>query len=261
MKSLAAIVLTAAVVLGNPARADTISVTYDNPVWNPLSYDSLRFSTNSGGSFSSAVGASRYQATVTGNTGAVDPFALVNNTSDLYIYCYDLFQYITHGQSLTYTVDYSGVQARTLDFLGAVDYALNGNSNVWADPFAWLHPAAITLDGHSLTATNIAVGIQLGIWESLYDTSGTWSLTGGIFQAADVDTGSQQAFDAFVGRLGPANSVAQNQTILLRSDTAQDQITGYRGVSRQTVPEPGSLALLAIAMVGGLAARRRVRKD
>src|SRR5512143_1176723 len=159
MKAIAAIVIAAAVVVGSAARADTISVTYDNPVYNPLSYDALRFSTNSGGTFSGSVAASRYQATVNGFTGTLNGLSFVDSTSDLYIYCYDLLQYIHNGQSLTYTVDYTGVQARTLDFLGAVDYALNGNTNVWADPFAWLHPAATTLGGHNLTATNVAVGI------------------------------------------------------------------------------------------------------
>ena len=72
--------------------------------------------------------------------------------------CHDLRQGLHGG---TYTVNYS-VDARTLDFLGAVNYVLNGNSNTWADINAWLHPS----NG------NIGAAIQVGIWKSLYETSG-----------------------------------------------------------------------------------------
>src|SRR4051794_31617688 len=105
MKALVAIVATAAAVLCNGARADSISVTYDNPVWNPLSYDALRFSPNPASTFSYPVGASRYQATINSFTGSgLNGLSFVDSTNDLFIYCYDLAQYITHGQSVTYTV-------------------------------------------------------------------------------------------------------------------------------------------------------------
>lgn len=65
------------------------------------------------------------------------------------------------------------------------------------DPFAWLHP----VNGYQGAA------IQLGIWESLYDTAGTWKLGDGDFKASGLENGSsadmktQQWWDAFVGQI------------------------------------------------------------
>ena len=197
MKTLATAAFAATLVLCSTARADTITLQYDNPVWTPLSYDAIAFSTNGGASFVNAP-ATRHQSTVLGFTGALNGLSFVDNVNDLYLYCYDLFQYINHGQTVTYTVDYAGLTTRTLDYLGAVDYVLNGNTNSWSDPYAWLRPAAVTIGGQPVTATNVAAAIQLGVWESLYETDGGWDLASGQFRATYLDAGTTAAYNAFV---------------------------------------------------------------
>ena len=252
MKTWLKIAAAAGFAFSTAVAADTLTLQWDSPVFNPFAYpDPITLSTD-GGLTSQSVRGGRYQGTVLGVTGAINASELLDSADDFWTYCYDLFQYMHNGDTVAYTVNYEGPTARTLDFLGAVDYVLNGSSNTWSDPFAWLHPAN----------SHVAAAIQIGIWESLYDTSG-WSLISGSFQASGLGEETLNQYEAFQNAVGlpSVNDLPALLAFTIESETHQDQIAGRTGRVRpqQELPEPGSLALFALAGVLAAVTRRRWR--
>lgn len=253
MKTWLKIVAAAGLAFSTTVAADptdpTLNLRWDSPVFNPFAYpDQISLSTD-GGLPSRSVRAGRFQGTVLEVTGAISMSDFLDSPADFWTYCYDLLQFIHNGETVTYTVDYNGPTARTLDFLGAIDYVLNGNSNTWSDPFAWLHPV-----NH-----NVSAAIQIGIWESLYDTSG-WSLNSGLFQASGLEAATLTQYAAFQTAVNSpwVNDLPALLALTIESGTRQDQITG-RILPLQELPEPGSLALFALAGVLAAVTRRRWR--
>lgn len=250
LKNFSRLAIAAAFAVSTGAFADTVTLTYDNPIYAHGS-DGVVLAGNPPGPPTSypytSVGAGEFGATVNSYTGGLTSANFVDSQSDFFLYCYDLFQTISAGGQFTYTVNYTAAQSRTLDFLGAVNYVLNGNTNAWSDPFAWLHPAN----------AGVSAAIQLGIWDSLYDTDSDFSLATGSFQASGLDAGTTSEYALFQAAVQNAsvNDVPLSQTMVLQSADHQDQITGYRP-PRRDLPEPGSLALLAAGLIAAGVARR-----
>lgn len=232
------------------AQAATVTITFDSPIFNGTAapgYDavSITHPTSPGpGSKTISVAAGRFQGTASNLVG-IDAGQFVDNINDVWMFCYDVYETIGHGQVVTYTVNFNGATDRTLAFLGAVNSVLGASASDEQKPYAWLHP----------TTAYEAAAIQLGIWESLYDTG--WDIVNGSFKATGLETATQTALGSYFGAIGTASALERKYTMVLEATGAQDMITG--DPPRNGVPEPGTLSLL-LASAGAFAMGRRRRR-
>lgn len=234
--------------LAASSQAALVTVRFDNPIFSGVPDPAYDFVTITypkqfvTGSQSATAQAGRFQGTVLAYSSGVDPSIFVDNVNDLFMYCYDVYDHINHGQTVDYTINFGGENTRTLDFLGAVNAVLNQRMPAYGN-FAWLHP---------LTGAESAA-IQLGIWESRYET-GDWNIAGGSFKATGIDPGTQTALNDFFGAIGNSDSLDGKYVMTLEASGAQDMITGDPPAA---VPEPGTSALIGAALAGIWLTRRR----
>ena len=243
---LASIICATAV---SAASAAAVTVTFDNPIFSGFTgtaSDAVQIKAKSGVVTKTwNVSAGRFQGTGS-NVVGVPETIFVDGLSDLYAYCYDIYESIQGGQTVNYTINFDGVFARTLDFLGAVNSVLSAGGSY--DPYAWLHP----------TNGLMGAAIQLGIWESKYDTNATWSLAAGNFQATGLESATQGYFNQFIAAMPSTNALESKYVMVLEAPGAQDMIVGDPPVE---VPEPSTLLLAGGALLAMVASqRRRARK-
>ena len=232
MKSIKGLVAGAAFVLATAASADTITVDWNNPIFGALGARDVGVVTHPGGSINTDAG--RFHGVVTATTG-VSTSELIDSGANFFAYCHDLAQ--TIGDT-TYTVQY-GASAIMRDFLGAVNSVLGG------DPYAWLRPD----NKHE------AAAIQLGIWEALHGDD--FNLATGLVQfSGSPGATALGLFDSFVAAMATSESLSNDRVMVLVHNGKQDVITGIIPPSR-LVPEPGTLALLGMAVVAVAATTRR----
>jgi hypothetical protein len=228
--------------------ASTVHVVFDNPIFTGTGYDQVAITfPNQTGSQSTTenVLAGRFKGKASNIVG-VDPSIFVDGPGSLYMYCYDVYENINSGWSVDYSINLGGERARTLDFLGAVNFVMN-QGKATDDKFAWLHP----VNGSQGAA------IQLGIWESLYDTSG-WSLVDGNFKATGLDSGTSLWLTNFFSNIESTASVDGQYVMTLEARGAQDMITGDPPAN---VPEPGTLALLGVALAALVYTKTKRKKE
>ena len=212
-------------------------VVFGNPIFGGSGYDNVVITFpnqgQGGGTTTENVLAGRFQGTAS-NVVGVPTSIFVDGVDHLYMYCYDVYESINHGSVVDYTINLDGERDRTRDFLGAVNAVMNAG-NATYDQYAWLHP----VNGSQSAA------IQLGIWESLYETSPDWNIGAGSFKASHVDAGTSTWLNSFFSKIDFSESVDKKYVMTLEAAGAQDMITGDPPV---TVPEPGSLLLVGAAL-------------
>lgn len=200
--------------------------------------------------------------------GATDPFDpkdLYRSEDEVIFYCVDLFSNLKTNKS-RYTVlpieDEAPLDTKVgnkvvsrdfdnlLSFLGALNWVL-GKTGLEFEDQNWLNP----ING------NMSAAIQVGIWESLYDSDSKMDITAGNFRVEGLasTTGldsDPSLLDSVFKRMGDGNNVAlaNDKVLLFHSlEGGQDLIA-----DPVDVPVPATLPLLlsGLLLLGNYGWRR-----
>ena len=154
-----------------------------------------------------------------------------------YSYCVDLAHFVTDPQDVT---------VRSSE--GFTNGVENGGTKA-----AWLfnqYAAGIHQMTDLTTAAVYSAGLQVAIWEAMYDT--TANLSAGGFTATTSNTAVMTAATNYLNELYKSNMVAVATILESTRATGQDQIVAQ-------VSEPSTLMLMGLAFFGfALLARRPV---
>lgn len=153
-----------------------------------------------------------------------------------YSYCVDLAHFVTSTQQVT-------VQS-------SVGFSNGGVANGIAKS-AWLlnqYAAGIHSMADTTTAALYSAGLQIAIWEALYDTSA--NLAGGGFTATTTNTTVMNAATGYLTQLYNSNMTGVATVLNSNLTTGQDQMIAQ-------VDEPSTLLLVGLAFFGFATLARR----
>jgi hypothetical protein len=200
-----------------------------------------------------------------GGFGGFNPNVLYRGLQEVLLYCIDLYQHVGGGWRVTYDVHALAEQTgnvvegdddfhpgdrnfdRTLDFLGALNTYLASDYGQAEGDYNWLNPSNRWVSG----------AIQVGIWETLYESELKLDAASGSFYATHLENeGRDLLTDVFAAVNGDPNaftyaSLDHSKVLILTSDSRQDMIVGDPPAS---VPAPAPAAMLLFGLV--LMARR-----
>ncbi len=143
----------ATVVSGHGHAGPAVTIEFDTPIFSAGSDNvHITFPGEFRGVQTAHVAAGRFTGSAT-NLVDVDASIFVEGLDSVFMYCYDLYDAISGGDVVPYTIDFDAVMQRTLKFLGAVNSVLNEGKTAH-DPYAWVRP----------TSTGQSAAIQLGLW-------------------------------------------------------------------------------------------------
>ncbi|MBP6096798.1 MAG: PEP-CTERM sorting domain-containing protein [Methyloversatilis sp.] len=172
-------------------------------------------------------------------------FSAVENATNMFVaWCVDIFQptrfgSTVHDFSLTSGQDYFGLQPERADLLGRL---------------------ATRAFGDALTGGVNAGAFQLAIWEIVNEKNDVLDLGSGNFGASRASDGSIALAQEWLSSLP---TLSRYSFDVLASPTHQDLAvfralpSPLRSAQANGVPEPGTLALSALAFGGLVALRRR----
>lgn len=166
-------------------------------------------------------------------------FAASDGTKSFFAWCVDILQQTNFGVAVN---DYTAGSAATF-----------GQSKV--DALGRLATESLNLVVDAKTSG----AFQLAAWEIVNETGQSYSLTTGTFKADNVSNGSRDLAQTWLNNLPSASTYTVDLWI---SPTHQDLAVFEKssGGSSTSVPEPTTVALLGLGLMGVAAARRKSAK-